>query len=111
MPNFQPAGYVSARGVPVQWTKDCLKLRQFPGRSKVKHVHWGESKMDILKSFSPEQLKALSPECLKIILGNDTLSNDIVEIRHLLNGIVYDSSGYKFEVEKLNIFSKICCLI
>lgn len=54
MPNFQPAGYVSARGVPVQWTKDALKLRQFPGRSKVKHVHWGESKMDILESLGCE---------------------------------------------------------
>lgn len=50
-PNFQPAGYVSARSVPVQWTKDVMKLRKIPGRSKIKHVGWGESKMDVLKAL------------------------------------------------------------
>jgi len=51
MPDFKPSGYVSARGVPVQWTKDTLKLRQFPGRSNVRHVKWGESKMSVLKAL------------------------------------------------------------
>lgn len=54
MPNFRPAGYVSARGIPLQWTKDTLKLRNFPGRSKVRHVHWGESKIEVLKSLNCE---------------------------------------------------------
>lgn len=53
-PNFKPAGYVSARSVPVQWTKDVMKLRHLPGRSKVKHVGWGQSKMDVLKSLGCE---------------------------------------------------------
>ena len=51
-PNFTPAGYVSARGIPVKWTRDTLKLRQLPGRSKVYHVKWGESKMEVLKSLN-----------------------------------------------------------
>lgn len=51
MPNFQPTGYISARGVPVQWTKDTMKLRQIPGRSKVQHVGWGESKIELLKAL------------------------------------------------------------
>lgn len=53
-PNFQPKGYVSARGVPVSWTKETLKLRKLPGRSKVRHVGWGESKMDVLKNLKCE---------------------------------------------------------
>jgi hypothetical protein len=52
MPNFTPYGYVSARGVPVQWTKDALKLRKLPGRSRVTHVPWGESKIDVLKRLN-----------------------------------------------------------
>jgi len=51
MPDFTPSGYVSARGIPLKWTKDTLKLRNFPGRSKVRHVKWGESKINILKSL------------------------------------------------------------
>lgn len=54
VPNFQPSGYVSARSVPVTWTKEAMKLRNIPGRSKVKHVGWGESKMDVLKSLGCE---------------------------------------------------------
>lgn len=50
VPNFNPTGYVSARGVPVQWTKDVMKLRKIPGRSKIRHVKWNESKMEVLKS-------------------------------------------------------------
>lgn len=50
-PDFRPAGYVSARSVPIQWTKDAMRLRQLPGRSHVTHVGWGESKMDVLKSL------------------------------------------------------------
>jgi hypothetical protein len=52
MPNFVPYGYVSARGVPVQWTKDALKLRKLPGRSRVIHVPWGQSKVDVLKRLN-----------------------------------------------------------
>lgn len=53
-PNFQPSGYISAREVPIQWTKDAMKLRKIPGRSKVKHVNWGESKIKVLKSLDCE---------------------------------------------------------
>lgn len=52
LPNFQPTGYVSARSVPVKWTKDVMKLRKIPGRTKVIHVGWGESKIDVLKSLN-----------------------------------------------------------
>jgi hypothetical protein len=52
MPNFIPTGYVSARGVPVQWTKDVMRLRHIPGRSHVRHVSWGESKLEVLKSLN-----------------------------------------------------------
>jgi uncharacterized HAD superfamily protein len=52
MPNFLPYAYVSARGVPVQWTKDALKLRKLPGRNRVYHVPWGKSKIEILKELN-----------------------------------------------------------
>lgn len=50
-PNFRPAGFVSARVVPLQWTKDTLKLHKVPGRSHVRQVHWNESKIDVLKEL------------------------------------------------------------
>jgi len=50
-PNFIPAGFVSARSIPVQWTKDAMKKHNIPGRSTIIHVDWGESKIDILKEL------------------------------------------------------------
>lgn len=51
-PNFTPFAYVSARGVPVSWTKQAMKLKNLPGRSKVYHVPWGHSKIEVLKSLN-----------------------------------------------------------
>jgi hypothetical protein len=51
VPNFQPSGYVSARGIPVTWTRESLKLNKIPGRSNVNQVHWGESKIELLKEL------------------------------------------------------------
>lgn len=50
-PNFQPAGFVSARGIPKAWTRESLKINKIPGRSNVHQVHWGESKIELLKTF------------------------------------------------------------
>lgn len=50
-PDFIPKAYVSARGVPVEWTKKAMKLRNIPGRSNIYHVPWGFSKIDVLKSL------------------------------------------------------------
>ena len=50
-PNFQPAGFVSARGIPITWTRESLKKFNIPGRSNVYQVHWGESKIELLKSL------------------------------------------------------------
>ena len=52
VPNFQPKGFVSARGIPKTWTKQSLKLNNIPGRSNVHQVYWGQSKVDILKSLN-----------------------------------------------------------
>lgn len=49
MPNFTPKAYVSARGVPVDWTRKAMQLRKIPGRTNIHHVHWGESKIRLLK--------------------------------------------------------------
>lgn len=64
---------------------------------------------DILKALSPEQLKALTPECMRIIMGNDMLENDVVEIRHFLNGIKYvNGQSYVYgDKTGLENFSKI----
>lgn len=51
IPNFQPSGYVSARGIPKAWTKESLKRNKVPGRSNIHQVHWGQSKLDLLKSL------------------------------------------------------------
>ena len=48
-PNFKPAGFVSARGIPKSWTVESLKINDIPGRSNVHQVHWGESKIEVLK--------------------------------------------------------------
>lgn len=64
---------------------------------------------EILKALSPEQLKALTPECMRIIMGNDMLENDVVEIRHFLNGIKYvNGQSYVYgDKTGLDNFSKI----
>lgn len=73
---------------------------------------------EILKALSPEQLKALTPECMRIIMGNDMLENDVVEIRHFLNGIKYEPyrgsyglndkfGNREFNINGLHNFSKI----
>ena len=51
IPNFQPNGFVSARGIPKSWTKDSLKINNIPGRSNVYQVGWGQSKIELLKSL------------------------------------------------------------
>jgi hypothetical protein len=51
IPNFQPKGFVSARGIPTAWTKESLKLKGVPGRSRVHQVSWGKSKIEVLKSL------------------------------------------------------------
>ena len=38
--------------------------------------------MDKLQALSPEQIKALSPECLQVILNSDTKSTDIVKLKY-----------------------------
>ena len=50
-PNFLPSGFVSARGIPKAWTVESLKKFNIPGRSNVHQVHWGESKIDLLKKL------------------------------------------------------------
>lgn len=50
-PDFIPAGYVSARGIPKAWTVESLKINDIPGRSLIRQVGWGESKIDILKEL------------------------------------------------------------
>lgn len=50
-PNFIPAGYVSARGIPKAWTIESLRKFQIPGRSNVYQVKWGESKIAKLKEL------------------------------------------------------------
>ena len=50
-PDFKPSGFVSARGIPKTWTEESLRINNIPGRSNVHQVHWGESKIDLLKSL------------------------------------------------------------
>lgn len=51
-PNFQPNGFVSARGINKSWTKESLKLNNIPGRSNVHQVYWGQSKLKVLKDLN-----------------------------------------------------------
>lgn len=51
-PNFIPKAFVSARGIPKSWTKESLKRNSIPGRSNVYQVHWGQSKIEVLKSLN-----------------------------------------------------------
>ena len=51
-PNFIPKGFVSARGISKDWTVESLRKNQIPGRSNVHQVHWGQSKVELLKSLN-----------------------------------------------------------
>lgn len=53
-PNFQPKGFVSARGIPKSWTKESLKINNIPGRANVHQVNWGQSKISLLKDLNCE---------------------------------------------------------
>ena len=50
-PNFIPRGFVSARGINKAWTVESLQKHNIPGRSNVHQVHWGQSKVELLKSL------------------------------------------------------------
>lgn len=50
-PDFQPNGFVSARGIPKTWTVESLKRNNIPGRSNVHQVNWGQSKVQLLKDL------------------------------------------------------------
>lgn len=50
-PNFIPRGFVSARGINKDWTVASLRKHNIPGRSNVHQVHWGQSKVELLKSL------------------------------------------------------------
>ena len=54
IPNFQPNGFVSARGIPKSWTKESLKINNIPGRSNVYQVGWGQSKIELLKKLNAD---------------------------------------------------------
>ncbi len=45
--------------------------------------------MDLLKLFTPEQLKALSPECLQILLKSDNNLDNVVEMKHYFDTLTY----------------------
>lgn len=51
MPNFKPKGFVSARAIPKAWTVESLRINKVPGRSNVNQVHWGQSKIALLKEL------------------------------------------------------------
>lgn len=68
IPNFIPKGYVSARGIPVSWTKESFKKYKIPGRSNIHQVNWNISKLDKLK-----------------MLGADLMIDDKVETFEELN--------------------------
>ena len=53
-PNFQPKGFVSARGIPKAWTIESLKRNNIPGRTNVHQVNWGQSKVQLLKDLECE---------------------------------------------------------
>lgn len=107
MPDFQPAGYVSARSIPLKWTKDTLKLRQFPGRSKVYHVKWNESKMDVLKSlncdiFIDDKIETFE-ECWKngiFCLLMDTPQNRHLKTKYRIKDLKFETIMKKYSWQK-----------
>ena len=54
IPDFIPAGFVSARGIPKAWTIESLQIHRIPGRSNVNQVHWGQSKLSLLKDLQTD---------------------------------------------------------
>lgn len=53
--------------------------------------------MDILQKMTPEQISALTPECLKILMQQDSKHVDIERMRNFFNSITYDSCFRKLE--------------
>lgn len=50
-PDFQPAGFLSARSIPKNWTYLFMALNKIPGRNNINQVPWNVSKVGKLKEF------------------------------------------------------------
>jgi len=103
MPNFQPKGFVSARGIPKTWTKESLKTNNIPGRSNVNQVHWGQSKIDVLKSMNcnifVDDKVATFKECNKngiFCLLMDSPQNQGVKTKLRIDNLDYDNIMDKY---------------
>lgn len=60
--------------------------------------------MDILKDLSPEQIKALTPECLQIILQHDKIAEDIATLKHNFSALKYKNNGdFDAYYDELNV--------
>ncbi len=73
----------------------------------VSYPHYNNTTMDILKQFTPEQLKALSAEQIRAIMGAAVVSDsDMAYLKLFIRGISggYDSFNYR---EDLNRFREI----
>jgi hypothetical protein len=65
IPNFQPNGFISARGIPKKWTYESLKNNNIPGRSNLHQVYWGQSKIQKLKDLGVDILIDDNPKTFK----------------------------------------------
>lgn len=50
-PDFMPVGFVSARSIPLKWTRELLQRYKIPGRSNISQVRWNTSKLPILQEL------------------------------------------------------------
>jgi hypothetical protein len=65
------------------------------------------NKMEVLKDLTPEQIHALSPECLQILLNN--MNGDIAELKYICENVKYSSqwNSLLWENSELNRVGEI----
>jgi hypothetical protein len=51
--------------------------------------------MESLHKMTPEQLKALSPECLQLLINSDNMNNDIAKLKYYFTSLTYTTGNIK----------------
>lgn len=54
IPNFRPNGFITARSIVKEWTKESLIRNNIPGRSNLYQIGWNNSKIETLKKVNAD---------------------------------------------------------
>lgn len=103
-PDFQPKGYLSARGVPKRWAYEFMKKNNIPGRCNINQVPWNYSKIQKLKELKCDIFIDDKPETFEECHRNgifcllmDTPHNHHIETNFRIYNLKIDTIMKKYK--------------